>query len=95
MTLEEAKQLKEGQEIWYRGINNLPELVKISNIKTDSYGKLEIHLIDNCYIPERDLDYVFLKFDECMEVCRNHREKQLEILREMLKLKSELCNQQK
>ena len=86
MTLEEAKQLKEGQEIWYRDLDNLPKLVTISSIKTDSYGRLEIHLVDNCYIPERDLDYVFLTFDDCMEVCRHHHEKQLEILREMLKL---------
>lgn len=88
MTLEEAKQLKEGQEIWYRGIDSLPELVTISSIKMDGYGKLEIHLVDNCYIPERDLDYVFLTFDECAKSCKNDFEKRLQKLRE-------LCNQQK
>lgn len=86
MTLEEAKQLKEGQEIWYRGIDSLPELVKISNIKTDSYGKLEIHLVDNCYIPERDLDYVFLTFDECANSCKKDFEERLQKLRELEKL---------
>ena len=85
MTLEEAKQLKEGQEIWYRGIDSLPELVTISSIKTDSYGKLEIHLVDNCYIPERDLqDYIFLTFDECTEMCKKVFESKLDKLRKML-----------
>ena len=88
MTLEQAKQLKEGQEIWYRGIDSLPQLVTISSIKIDGYGKLEIHLVDNCYIPERDLDYVFLTFDECSSVCKNDFEQRLQKLRE-------LCNQQK
>ena len=86
MTLEEAKQLKEGQEIWYRCIDSLPELVTISSIKIDGYGKLEIHLVDNCYIPERDLDYVFLTFDECAKACKKDFEKRLNKLREMEKL---------
>lgn len=86
MTLEEAKQLKEGQQLWYRGLSELPEKVIINKLITDGYGKLEIHLVDNCYIPERDLDYVFLTFDECAEACKKHYEKQLEKLREMLKL---------
>ena len=86
MTLQEAKQLKVGQEIWYRGIDNLPELVTISSIKTDSNGKLEIHLVDNCYIPERDLEYIFLTFDECASACKNDFEERLNKLREMEKL---------
>jgi len=83
MTLEEAKQLKEGQEIWYRGLSELPEKVIIDKLITDGYGKLEIHLADNCYIPERDLDYVFLKFDECAKYCKNDFERRLKKLREM------------
>lgn len=83
MTLEEAKQLKEGQEIWYSGLEGLPELVTVGSIKTDSYGKLEIHLVDNCYIPERDLGYVFLTFDECSKDCKVRFEKKLEKLREL------------
>lgn len=87
MTLEEAKQLKEGQEIWFMGINGLPEKVIVSKLITDNYGKLEIHLVDSCYIPERDLDrYVYLTFDKCAEACKKHYEKQLEKLREMIKL---------
>ena len=87
MTLDEAKQLKEGQEIWYRGFSELPEKVIVSKLVTDEYGKLEIHLVDNCYIPERDLkDYVFLTFNDCAEMCKKHYEKQLEKLREMIKL---------
>ena len=86
MTLEEAKQLKEGQQLWYRGLSELPEKVVINKLVTDAYGKLEIHLVDNCYIPERDLEYAYLTFDECAEACKKHYEKQLEKLREMLKL---------
>lgn len=86
MTLEQAAKLEQGQKIWYRGFEELPEEVEVSILKTDAYGKLEIHLVDNCYIPERDLDYVFLTFDECAEACKKHYEKQLEKLREMLKL---------
>lgn len=85
MTIEEAKQLKEGQEIYYRGLNGLPEKVTVDKLITDSYGKLEVHLVDNCYIPERDLqDYVFLTFDECVAVCEKHYKEQLQKLKEML-----------
>lgn len=89
MTLDEAKQLKEGQQLWYRGLSELPEKVVINKLITDGYGKLEIHLVDSCYIPERDLDYVFLTFDECAKACKKHYEKQLEKLREMLKLETQ------
>ena len=65
------------------------EEVEVLKLTTDGYGKLEIHLVDNCYIPERDLDYVFLTFDECAEACKKHYEKQLEKLREMLKLETQ------
>lgn len=88
MTLDEAKTLKEGQEIYYRGIESLPEKVVVGKLLYDSYGKLEIHLVDFCYIPERDLDYVFLTFDECAKSCKNDFEQRLQKLRE-------LCNQQK
>lgn len=89
MTLDEAKKLKVGQELYYRGLEELPEKVVVSKLITDGYGKLEIHLVDNCFIPERDLDYVFLTFDECAEACKKHYEKQLEKLREMLKLETQ------
>ena len=62
MTLEQAKQLKEGQEIWYKGLNDFPEKVVVSKLLYNQQGKLEIHLVDNCYIPERDLkEYVYTK----------------------------------
>lgn len=88
MTLEEATKLEQGQKIWYRGLNELPEEVEVLKLTTDAYGKLEIHLVDNCYIPERDLDYIFLTFDECAKSCKNDFEQRLQKLRE-------LCNQQK
>lgn len=84
MTIIEAKSLKEGQEIYYRGIEDLPEKVIVSKIM-DNRGKLEIHLADNCYIPERDLqDYIFLTFDECAEMCKKVFESKLDKLRKML-----------
>ena len=86
MTLEEAKQLKVGQEIYYKGLDILPEKVTISSILYNSNGKLEINLVDNCYIPERDLDYIFLTFDECAKACKKDFEKRLNKLREMEKL---------
>lgn len=84
MTLEEAKQLKEGQEIYYMGFERLPEKVVVNKLITDGYGKLEIHLVDNCYIPERDLGYVFLTFNECAESCEKHFQEKLKKLREIL-----------
>ena len=86
MTLEEAKQLKENQEIWYRGLSGLPEKVTVSKLITDGYGKLEIHLTDNCYIPERDLGFVFLTFSECEEACEKHFKEKLQKLKEMILL---------
>lgn len=85
MTLDKAKQLKEGQELYYMGFERLPEKVVVNKIITDGYGKLEIHLVDNCYIPERDLGYVFLTFDECAKACEKHYQMRLSKLREMLK----------
>lgn len=84
MTLDEAKKLKVGQEIWYSSFGDLPEKVVISKIITDGYGKLEIHLVDNCYIPERDLEHVFLTFDECADACQKYFEKKLQKLRELI-----------
>lgn len=84
MTLDEAKKLKVGQEIWYRALSDLPEKVVISKIITDGYGKLEIHLVDNCYIPERDLNYVFLTFDECASACKNEFEERLQKLKMLM-----------
>lgn len=86
MTLEEAKKLKDCQKIWYRGLDELPEEVEVLKLTTDAYGKLEIHLVDNCYIPERDLEYVFLTFDECAKSCEKHFQDKLAKLREMIKL---------
>lgn len=86
MTLEEVKNIKEGQELWYRGIEELPEKVVVSKLITDGYGKLEIHLVDNCYIPERDLGYVFLTFEECAKSCETHFQIKLQKLREMIRL---------
>lgn len=86
MTLEEAKQLKAGQEIYYKGLDILPEKVIISSILYNSNGKLEINLVDNCYIPERDLDYIFLTFDECAKACEEEYKNRLNKLREMEKL---------
>ena len=84
MTLDQAKQLKEGQQIWYSSFGDLPEKVVISKIITDGYGKLEIHLVDNCYIPERDLDYIFLSFDECAKACKKYYNEKLNKLRQMI-----------
>lgn len=86
MTLEEAKKLKDCQKIWYRGLNELPEEVEVLKLTTDGYGKLEIHLVDNCYIPERDLDYVFLTFDECAKSCEKHFQEKLSKLKQMILL---------
>lgn len=88
MTLDEAKTLKEGQEIYYRGIESLPEKVVVGKLLYDNYGKLEIHLVDFCYIPERDLDYVFLTFNECASACEKDFKEKLAKLKEMLKLEN-------
>ena len=66
MTLNEAKELKQGQNIFYKNVDCFPEQVEVSSIKYNNDGKIEIHLVDNCYIPERDIEnYIFLTFDEC------------------------------
>lgn len=86
MTVEEAKQLKEGQEIYYKGIVGFPEIVKISKIEYDKNNKIEIHLEDNCYIPERDLsEYVFLTIEECIKACEKEFKEKLDKLKNMLK----------
>ena len=87
MTLEEAKQLKEGQELWYKSLNNFPEKVIVSKLLYNLDGKLEIHLIDNCYIPERDLnEYIFLNFEDCAKQCEKEFKEKLNKLKEMLKM---------
>lgn len=85
MTLEEAKTLKIGQEIYYRGLDEMPEKVIVSSILFNSSGKIEVNLKDNCYIPERDLDYIYLTFDECAEACEKSFKEKLIKLREMMK----------
>lgn len=87
MTLEEAKTLKPRQEIYYKGIEILPEKVIVDKIIYNDQGKIEIHLVDNCYIPERDLqEYVFLTFEECAKFCEKDFKDRLAKLKEMLKL---------
>ena len=84
MTLDQAKTLKEGQQIWYRAFEELPEKVVISKIIRNDNGKLEIHLVDNCYIPERDLDYIFLTFEDCAKACEKYYNEKLNKLRQMI-----------
>lgn len=86
MTLEQAKTIKECQELYYHGIEELPEKVTVSKVIIDTQGKLEIHLVDNCYIPERDLGHVFLTFDECAKFCEKQFQLKLQKLREMMSL---------
>ena len=86
MTLQEAKQLKTGQQIYYKGLDILPIKVIVSTVVYNSDNKLEIYLVDNCYVPERDLDYVFLTFDECAKACEKEYKIRLNKLREMEKL---------
>lgn len=84
MTLDEAKKLKVGQEIYYRGLEMIPEKVTVSSILYNSNGKIEINLVDNCYIPERDLDYIFLTFEQCAESCEKEFKDKLKKLKQML-----------
>ena len=87
MTLEEARSLKEGQEVYYRGLEDLPEKVKVSHVLYNSLYKLEVHLVDNCYIPEKELgDYLFLTFDECSKRCEDVFKSKLNKLKELAKL---------
>lgn len=86
MTSEEAKTIKEGQELWYRGLEGFPEKVIVSHVSRND-SKAEIHLVDNCYIPERDFeDYVFLTFEECASSCEKEYKRKLDKLHEMLKI---------
>lgn len=87
MTLEQAKELKEGHELWYNGLEGFPEKVVVDHVSSTEAGKLEIHLVDNCFIPERDMEeYVFCTFEECAKACEKGFKEKLEKLREMLKL---------
>ena len=85
MTLNEAKELKQGQNIFYKNVDCFPEQVEVSSIKYNNDGKIEIHLVDNCYIPERDIEnYIFLTFDECKKSCEKTFNEKLKKLKEML-----------
>lgn len=85
MTLDEAKGLTQGQKCYYKSIYTyLPDEVEVSMLLYDNNGKLEIHLTDNCYVPERDLEQLFLNRDECIKSCEEDMNKRIEQLRQML-----------
>lgn len=84
MTLEEAKNLKKNQVIYYRGLEDFPEKVTVSDIRMNQNNRIEVHLADNCYIPEGDLNYIFLTFDECANDCERIFKEKLNKLKQMI-----------
>lgn len=85
MTLNEAKDLKSGQKLYYLGLDGLPEAVMVDKVLYNSLGHIEVHLVENCYVPEKELqDFLFLTFEECAQVCEKFFKKKLDKLKEML-----------
>ena len=87
MTIDQAKTLKEGQKVYYLGLEGLPEVVTILRVNYNNLGRIEVHLVDNCYVPEKELnDYLFLTFDECAKRCEDVFKSKLNKLKELEKL---------
>lgn len=85
MTLEEAKGLKQGQKCYYKSsYTYLPNEVEVSILLYNDKGKLEVHLTDNSYVPERDLDNLFIDKEECIKSCEKDMQKRIETLRQMI-----------
>lgn len=85
MTLEEAKGLKQGQKCYYKSsYTYLPDKVEVFALLYDNNGKLQVHLTDDSYVPERDLDNLFINKEECIKSCEKDMQKRIETLRQML-----------
>lgn len=82
MTLEDAKQLKTNQHIYYKSIYTLLFYeIDVRELKYDIYDKLEIHLQDGSYVPEKDLEQLFLTKEDCIKSCIKDLESRIKLLK--------------
>ena len=82
MTLEDAKQLKPNQHIYYKSIYTLlPDEVDVLELKYNIHDKLEVHLQDGSYVPEKDLGQLFLNKEDCIKSCIKDLEGRINILK--------------
>lgn len=81
MKLEQAKELKPNQHIYYKSIYTLlPDEIDVLELKYDIHDKLEVHLQDGSYVPEKDLEQLFLTKEECINSCINDLKERIQKL---------------
>lgn len=82
MTLEEAKELKPNQHIYYKSIYTLLCYeIDVKELKYNIHDKLEIYLQDGSYVPEKDLGQLFLIKEDCIKSCITDLEGRIKLLK--------------
>lgn len=82
MTLEQAKELKPNQHLYYKSIYTLLFYeIDVRELKYDIHDKLEVHLQDGSYVPEKDLEQLFLTKEDCIKSCIKDLESRIKLLK--------------
>lgn len=84
VTIEQIKDLKTDDIIYWKNLYLFPEMLKIKRMDK-SEDKYIIVLEDDIIIPEKNFDNVFLTEKECIEDCQKELNQKIEKLRLMLK----------
>ena len=82
---EQIKELKPGQEIWYKNMHCFPEKLIIDKISIID-NKDVIFLSDGTYITGYSLEDVFLTENECNLACQKELKDKIEKLKLMLEI---------
>lgn len=84
MKLEQAKELKPNQIIYYKSIFICPIDVEVEQTKYDYNSQLEIHFTDNTFVKEKDFNQLFIKKEDCINSCIEELNEKLKKLKEEL-----------
>ena len=82
MTEEQVKGLQAGQKLFYKSIYLFPEEVVVKEIVNEP--EIRVELTDNCYVPKKHFDLLFLNQKECALACEEELQDRLEFLKRQL-----------
>ena len=83
MTLEQVKNLKQGDKVYFKTDKLIAEELIVDKVLLDD--KIEIWFTDNTYCPLVDLDYIFISKLDCLKECKKELSKRVEELNLLLR----------
>ena len=83
MTLEQVKNLKQGDKVYFKTDKLTVEELIVDKVLLED--KIEVWFTDNTYCPLVDLDYIFINKLDCLKECKKELGKRVKELNLLLK----------